>query len=433
MASLELRSERYRIVFRFSGAKFQAPLKTTDPKEAQGCLSRLEENLRLLERGRLIPPQDADLSTFLLSDGQVANKPTIIRDVLTLEGLVAEYMTVHSNGALEANTLATREMHLRHLKTTLGDDFPLKKLKVSDLQGHITRRSKDSGIRKRKLSAYTMRKEVSSFRTIWNWAVQRGLLSTPFPNQGLVYPKMDEKPPFQSWEEIERQIKRGGLTTADQQNLWDCVFLSVIQIEELLEHVRTQLLLPFVYPMFCFAAYTGARRSEMIRLRIADIDFDGKKALLHEKKRGKGRRTHRHVPLSPVLASILQKWLGEHPGGQEVFTKDLVVPRSKVKREQFVALTRNEAHDHFKRAVQDSKWDKLRGWHVFRHSFASNCAARGIDQRLIDAWMGHQTEEMRKRYRHLFPNQEQAAILSVFSPSQATNSDTIPKIVSIAT
>ena len=78
-------------------------------------------------------------------------------------------------------------------------------------------------------------------------------------------------------------------------------------------------------------------------------------------------------------------------------------------------MTRNEANDHFKRLVADSKWQGLRGWHIFRHSFASNCAARGVDQRLIDAWMGHQTDEMGKRYRHLFPNQEQAAILSVFS------------------
>jgi hypothetical protein len=49
-----------------------------------------------------------------------------------------------------------------------------------------------------------------------------------------------------------------------------------------------------------------------------------------------------------------------------------------------------------------------------RHSFASNCAARGIDQRLIDRWLGHTTDEMRRRYQHLIPNQEQQAIGAVF-------------------
>jgi len=39
IASLELRSERYRIVYRFAGKKFQTPIKTTEEKEAQGCLA----------------------------------------------------------------------------------------------------------------------------------------------------------------------------------------------------------------------------------------------------------------------------------------------------------------------------------------------------------------------------------------------------------
>jgi integrase len=56
----------------------------------------------------------------------------------------------------------------------------------------------------------------------------------------------------------------------------------------------------------------------------------------------------------------------------------------------------------------------VQGCHVLRHSFASNCAQKGADQRIIDAWMGHQTEAMRRRYSHLFPDQQQAAIHSVF-------------------
>ena len=52
----------------------------------------------------------------------------------------------------------------------------------------------------------TIRKEIASFRAVWNWGVRAGLLSGTFPNRGLVYPKTDEKPPFQTWEEIERQI-----------------------------------------------------------------------------------------------------------------------------------------------------------------------------------------------------------------------------------
>jgi len=68
----------------------------------------------------------------------------------------------------------------------------------------------------------------------------------------------------------------------------------------------------------------------------------------------------------------------------------------------------------FRDAVGGSKWKVLRGWHLLRHSFCSNCALKGLDQRIIDSWMGHQTEDMRRRYRHLFPNQQQEASRTVF-------------------
>jgi integrase len=64
--------------------------------------------------------------------------------------------------------------------------------------------------------------------------------------------------------------------------------------------------------------------------------------------------------------------------------------------------------------VAGSKWGVLHGWHLFRHSFCSNCAAKGIDQRIINAWVGHQTEDMVRRYRHLIPDQQQSAIITVF-------------------
>jgi hypothetical protein len=57
-------------------------------------------------------------------------------------------------------------------------------------------------------------------------------------------------------------------------------------------------------------------------------------------------------------------------------------------------------HEAFKWIFRNSKWKVLRGYHVFRHSLASNLAREGIDQRTIDDLVGHQTEEMRKRYRH---------------------------------
>jgi integrase len=114
------------------------------------------------------------------------------------------------------------------------------------------------------------------------------------------------------------------------------------------------------------------------------------------------------------LRSVMKNWIADHPGGEFTFCQETIVPRSKKSRTAPTPLTRDEAHDHFKRTLTDSPWAKLRGWHIFRHSFCSNCAAAGIDQRIIDAWVGHQTEEMVRRYRHLIPSQSQEAIRIVF-------------------
>src|SRR3712207_7642316 len=65
------------------------------------------------------------------------------------------------------------------------------------------------------------------------------------------------------------------------------------------------------------------------------------------------------------------------------------------------ALTKDEAHDHFKRTFAGSKWGVLRGWHVLRHSFISACASKGVDQRLIDEWVGHTTEEIDRKSTRL--------------------------------
>jgi integrase len=64
--------------------------------------------------------------------------------------------------------------------------------------------------------------------------------------------------------------------------------------------------------------------------------------------------------------------------------------------------------------LSKSKWSKLKGFHVLRHSFASICAMRGVPEAIIDSWLGHQTEEMRRRYRHLYPEQTQAAMANLF-------------------
>lgn len=407
-------SQNYKVCFRFHGRSYKKSLKTTDRDDAEIILGGVKRTLLRLEQNLLELPADADILTFVLSDGKKAAKSQPQPQVLTLQDLIDRYTGACSVGAMEENSLETTKMHLRHFVATFGKEFAVGGLKLADLQRHVERRAKNRGIRNCPLSPTTIRKEVATFRATWNWGVQAGYLSGPFPHRGLKYPKSTEKPPFQTWEEIERQIQAGGVDEAQQRELWDCLYLTPPQIEELLAFVLAHAAHGFLHPMFAFAAHTGARRSEVLRALVTDIDFAGGTVLIREKKRARGQRTNRRVPLSRFLVQVLRDWLDRHPGGQSMFCHQLQVVRSRKKRLMIMPLTRNEAHDHFHRTLASSKWAVLRGWHVLRHSFASNCAVAGVDQRFINAWMGHQTEEMVRRYQHLRPDKQKEALQLVF-------------------
>ena len=70
----QTRNGYYQVAFRFSGERFKKALHTQNERTATARLHRLDENIRLVERGRLIVPDDADICTFLLSDGQLNGK-----------------------------------------------------------------------------------------------------------------------------------------------------------------------------------------------------------------------------------------------------------------------------------------------------------------------------------------------------------------------
>jgi integrase len=171
-----------------------------------------------------------------------------------------------------------------------------------------------------------------------------------------------------------------------------------------LEVVRHRKRLPQAYPMFVFAAHTGARRSEIRRSRISDFDFESETVQIREKKKEHDKReTYCTVPMSPLLERTMRDWFANHPGGQYAVCTAEGTP-----------ITEHYVTKLVVNALRKSRWNVLPGWHCFRHSFISNCAARGVDQRLIDAWVGHTTEAMRRRYRHLIPAVSQTALASVF-------------------
>ena len=121
------------------------------------------------------------------------------------------------------------------------------------------------------------------------------------------------------------------------------------EVAQVLEHVRKTAQHPFIYPMMVFVAHTSARRSEMVRSMIEDIDFRSGTVVLREKKKSRTKAmTYRRVDMSPLLHEVMQDWMKQHPGGQQTFCQlrgfRCVTP-----------LTLWQAQHHLKQTTKESK------------------------------------------------------------------------------
>ncbi len=391
-------SNHFLIRFRFAGRSYKRSLKTDNKKNAESALSRLEETLSLVQRGFLVMPPDADPVTYFLSGGKAANTPKNEKGI-TLGELFTKYQSALPAQAKEQTTLKTEATHLKHFRRKLPLSKPLNQITTHDIQQFVNSESKRK-FGKRSIGPDTIIREIVTLKCIFNWAEKQELIDKAPLLRGLVYGKRDEKPPFMTRTEIERIINRGGLNQTEIDQLWDAMYLTIQEVHEVLELVKGRARYPFIYPMLAFVAYTGVRRSEMIRVMIDDFDLANGTVLIRERKRSRLRSTtFRRVELPSKLVGIIKDWLAQHPGGQSAFAQNFDLDSKEIP----IALNADQARSQFDKALRGTKWDVIRGYHVFRHSYASNLASKGVDQRIIDKHMGHQTEEMRKRYQHLMP------------------------------
>ncbi len=377
MASLQERNGSYRVQFFFRGKLHGFTIGKVSVSEAEAKAAQVDYLLMRLKQKLLTLPPDTDIVTFVQHDGTPPSSATPAaqlspRQPITLIHLKDAYLTTHGNGTLEASSLATCGIHLTHLCRVLGDAFPLAELTLADLQGYINKRTTA------KIAPVTVRKEVTTFRSAWNWGTTMGLTTDSFPTKGLRYPKIDEKTAFMTLAELKKELASGG----DPETLWESVYLTAPELAALLDWVKEKGSHPWIYPLFCFTAHTGARRSELLRVMVSDVDFDRNAVTIHEKKRSRGKRTSRRVPLTPFLRDVLREWLAVHPGGPALFCQAGTVARSKkrsattghrgektrasslkgriaaVRRRENPlpgALTPNEIHDHFRRVLRGSE------------------------------------------------------------------------------
>ena len=416
MASFDYnpKSRKARFFFRYDRKQFNKTLPLESSKHAEWQLSTIEQALQDLARGKLTLPDGADPGAFIMSGGKVATKPKPVSDPFqtpsdtpaappTIASIFAIYEATLTPGSKEANSIYTEAIHGRHFKRVLGADRRFDALSVDVLQDYVNERATAGIVRD------TIHKELTTIRVVWGWALKRRHIASPLAWKiaDLTMPKSREKPTFQTWGQIERKIARGGLTSDQEADLWESLWLDQAETLACLEWVRERATRPFIFPMFAFVAYTGARRSEMLRSERDDWDFEGGVVSIRQKKSDKTKSfTKRTVPIHPALAEVMKDWFANNAVGTLAIATEEGSP-----------IDPRVSTGYFRRAVRGGKWEVVHGWHTFRHSLASNLASRGIDPRQINDILGHSTGEMERRYRHLCPKKQASALNSLFQPS----------------
>lgn len=368
-------------------------------------MAQVKDGLQRIRQGLFhLMPED-DVVTALLTGGSRRQKIQVSKS-LSLGRILDGYAQSIPTSAIEETTLGMLDIHCKHLKRLIGTRIQSSCLTLNTIQDYINSRCLEKGIRGRTLSPVTVAKEITTLYAACSWAHDSKLVSLALPRKSrLRYPKKKQKPPFKTWSEIERVIKRGSLTENQQKDYWDCLYLNETQITELIKDIYTSSVPLAIKTMFAVAAYTGVRRSEMLRSQVEDFDFENNIMTVREKKRVRSQHTTRTVPICEALRKLLLKWFSKYNNAS-----------SFVVDNQPISV--NQARHYFESAVSGFHWKVLNGWHVLRHSFVSNAASKGVDQRLISEWVGHETHEMQARYRHLFPDVQKAAIEKVFSSEQ---------------
>ena len=140
-----------------------------------------------------------------------------------------------------------------------------------------------------------------------------------------------------------------------------------------------------------FTAYSaGLRVSEVVNLKIKDVDSD-RMQLLIEKSKGK---KDRYVGLSILLLDVLRAYLKS------------AIPRPvkyvfENPQRPGESYSIRSAQQIFHNAKEKARINKNLGIHSLRHSFATHLLEKGIDIRYIKDLLGHFSIKTTERYLHV--------------------------------
>lgn len=215
-----------------------------------------------------------------------------------------------------------------------------------------------------KYSNKSIARMISSLKSLYKYLIRKKII-TKNPMNLIKIPKLEKKlPKFLYYDELE-QI----LNLPDQNTPLG---------------LRDALLLEMFYS-------TGIRVSEIINIKISDINFDDRRILIT----GKGNK-ERYVLYGSKMERLLQNYLSN--------SRPLLLPKNN----NYLFLNRygNILTDRGVRKILDTilkkgAIDKQISPHVLRHTFATHMLDSGADIKIVQELLGHESLATTQIYTHV--------------------------------
>ncbi|MFI5323763.1 MAG: tyrosine-type recombinase/integrase [Thermodesulfobacteriota bacterium] len=230
----------------------------------------------------------------------------------------------------------------------------------------------------RTVSQATVNRELACLKTMFNFAVGEGWLSSN-PLSGFKLFK-------------ERPNKVRVVTAEEFQKVYDSAS-------------------EFIRPILVMAINTGMRRSEILNLKWESVNLKEGHIRVEESKNGESR----YIPLSKQLNEAL-KSVKYKTSGEFVFNRE--GERIRAFKTAFTAAVRRSGIERFT-------------FHDLRHTFASVLVMNGVDLATVQELLGHKSINMTKRYSHPTPEHKRRAIEKLKMDIVDTYLDTKPEILRV--
>jgi len=389
MAHLEKQGERWHVKFYYGGRPYKRTLGDLDHKQARIVKQRVELKLSQTKAGLLLVPSGVDVGDFIVYDestqeGQRKRAPSI----LLAELIRAFEDRVRTQQA--PSTFATTKIHLAHFKRIVDASG---RTRADIISPRAIEQYTRARLTRDRVSKTTVNKELQTIKQLFDYGVELGYVADCPVKRGMKFKGAGGPHRFLTKAEID-ELTTVGLSKKQMKELKYYRYLTPEEVARLLSLASGS----YLYVALAILAYTGMRRGELLKLSWTDIDL--RRGLLWVQSRKQSRENEfkgREITIHSTLLSILKELRRGSRG-----------PYLLPGREDEPVSAHKAYHD-LKKLTRGTEFEGI-GFHTLRHTFSSNLASAGVDDRTIDAFMGHETEEMRKRYQHLFPEKRRGAI-----------------------